>query len=150
MQKRKDGQGTYRSPLSDSKTPHLNTEFVRAIDATAIHRRQLEDAPRSRRSLALASAVARRAGEFAKVDVAVCPPFVYLEAVAKTIAGSNVGLGAQNMYHEKQGVFTGEVSSAMLVDLAVSTLFWATASGAIFQETNEAINKKVHAAFAVD
>ncbi len=100
-------------------------------------------------SVALASAVARRAGEFTKVDVAVCPPFVYLEAVAKAIAGSSVGLGAQNMYHEKQGAFTGEVSPGMLVDVGCKyVILGHSERRAIFQETNEAINKKVHAAFA--
>jgi triosephosphate isomerase (TIM) len=101
-------------------------------------------------AVALASAVARRAGEFAKVDVAVCPPFVYLDAVAKAIAGSSVGLGAQNMYHEKHGAFTGEVSPGMLVDVGCKyVVLGHSERRAIFDETNEAINEKVHAAFAV-
>ena len=50
-----------------------------------------------------------------KVDVAVCPPFVYLETIAGVVNASPVGLGAQNMHHEAKGAFTGEISAAMLV-----------------------------------
>ena len=49
-----------------------------------------------------------------RVEVAVCPPSVYLEAVGQAIKGSAVGLGAQNCYHEAKGAFTGEISPAML------------------------------------
>lgn len=65
----------------------------------------------------LAKTVAQRSGEFAGVDMAVCPPSVYLDAVGQSLAGSRVGLGAQNMYHEASGAFTGEISAAMLVDV---------------------------------
>src|SRR5262245_55295276 len=50
------------------------------------------------------------------IDVAVCPPFVYLFPVAKAIDGSGIRLGAQNVWHEPKGAFTGEVSVAMLKD----------------------------------
>lgn len=53
-------------------------------------------------------------------DVAVFPPFPYLQAVGKTLAHSGVLLGAQDLYHEANGAFTGEVSAEMLVDLHVS------------------------------
>lgn len=54
------------------------------------------------------------------VDVAVCPPFVYIDAVGRALsaAGSAVALGAQDVYFEPDGAFTGEVSTAMLRDLA--------------------------------
>jgi triosephosphate isomerase (TIM) len=100
-------------------------------------------------AVALASAIARRANEFANADVAVCPPFVYLDAVAKVIGGSKVALGAQNVYQEKQGAFTGEVSPNMLRDLGCKyVILGHSERRAIFHESNEAINKKVHAAFA--
>jgi triosephosphate isomerase len=56
------------------------------------------------------------------VDVAVCPPFVYIDAVGRALsaAGSAVALGAQDVYFEPDGAFTGEVSAAMLRDLACS------------------------------
>ncbi|MFP4244746.1 MAG: triose-phosphate isomerase, partial [Ectothiorhodospira sp.] len=49
-------------------------------------------------------------------DVAVCPPFVYLEQVAK-LTGSAIGLGAQDLSDQDAGAYTGEVSGAMLRDL---------------------------------
>ncbi len=69
-------------------------------------------------AVALAQAVARQVeNAAAKVDVAVCPPFVYLEAVAGALAGSAVGLGAQNAYPKDSGAYTGEVSMGMLRDI---------------------------------
>jgi triosephosphate isomerase len=100
-------------------------------------------------AVSLAAGVAKRASEFADVDIAVCPPFVYLEAVAKAIAGSTVALGAQNMYHAAQGAFTGEVSPAMLVDMGCRyVILGHSERRSVFRETNEEINKKAHAAFA--
>jgi triosephosphate isomerase len=100
-------------------------------------------------AVALAKGVAQRAADFAGVDIAVCPPFVYLEVVAEAIAGSKVALGAQNMHHAGQGAFTGEVSPTMLVDLGCKyVILGHSERRTIFRETNEEINKKVHAAFA--
>ena len=64
----------------------------------------------------LARGVAEKCGNACPVDVAVCPPFVYVEAVRAALQGSGVGLGAQNMYHEAEGAFTGEISGKMLLD----------------------------------
>jgi triosephosphate isomerase len=100
-------------------------------------------------AVALAKGVAQRAADFAGVDIAVCPPFVYLEVVAEAVAGSKVALGAQNMHHAGQGAFTGEVSPTMLVDLGCKyVILGHSERRTIFRETNEEINKKVHAAFA--
>jgi triosephosphate isomerase len=98
---------------------------------------------------ALAARVAKRASEFTNVDIAVCPPFVYLEAVAAAIAGSPVALGAQNMHHQTQGAFTGEVSPAMLIDIGCKyVILGHSERRAIFRESNDDVNKKVHAALA--
>lgn len=68
-------------------------------------------------AIELAKAVAKAAP--ARVQVGVAPPFVYLDAVGQALAGSAVLLGAQDVYFEKNGAFTGEVSIEMLKDLAV-------------------------------
>ena len=52
-----------------------------------------------------------------QVSVTLCPPFPYLAFVGEIIEGSRVALGAQNLYPEKEGAFTGEVSPTMLLDL---------------------------------
>ena len=51
-----------------------------------------------------------------KVEVAVCPPFVYLFPVADAIKASSIQLGAQDLYFEPKGAYTGEVSATMLAD----------------------------------
>ena len=51
------------------------------------------------------------------VDVAICPPFTALERVSSVVCCTGVGLGAQNMYWEAEGAFTGEVSAPHAVDL---------------------------------
>lgn len=100
-------------------------------------------------AVALAEGVAQGVAGSAGVDVAVCPPFVYLDAVAKALAGSAVGLGAQNMYHEAKGAFTGEISAAMLCDIGCKYVILGHSERRhVLGETDEAINKKVHAALA--
>jgi triosephosphate isomerase len=68
-------------------------------------------------AVALASEIVKGLGTEDRVSVAVCPPFPYLSLVSKALLGSKVSLGAQNLYPEKEGAFTGEVSPAMLLDL---------------------------------
>ena len=65
----------------------------------------------------LAKALAEEIGNDWPVDVAVCPPSVYLWPVRSALAGSALGLGGQNVYCESNGAFTGQVSVAMLVDV---------------------------------
>jgi triosephosphate isomerase (TIM) len=100
-------------------------------------------------SIALANAVANAAAAIDKVELAVCPPFVYLDAVQQTIAGSKLGLGAQNLYYESRGAFTGEISAAMLKDVGCQYVILGHSERRhILGETDEFINKKVHAALA--
>ena len=98
-------------------------------------------------AVALARAVAERSTSVTNADLAVCPPSVYLEAVGKALAGSKVGLGAQNMYHEASGAFTGEISAAMLVDLGCRYVILGHSERRhVLGETDAEINRKVIAA----
>src|SRR5262245_26335093 len=99
---------------------------------------------------ALAAAIAAKVGNSSAVDVAVCPPALYLEAVGKALAGSAVGLGAQNCYHEAKGAFTGELSPQMLVDIGCKyVILGHSERRAIFKESNQDVNRKVLAALGV-
>lgn len=83
----------------------------------------------------------------ANVDVAVCPPAVYLAEIAKTLAGSEIGLGAQNVYFEGNGAFTGEISVNMLKDVGCKyAVIGHSERRHILGETDELVNKKVVAA----
>jgi len=98
-------------------------------------------------AVALAEGVAREARNVEGVDLAVCPPSPYIDAVAVALAGSRVALGAQNMYHEPQGAFTGEISAAMLCDLGCTYVILGHSERRhILGETDAEVNKKVHSA----
>jgi triosephosphate isomerase len=99
---------------------------------------------------ALAAALAARVGRASNVEIAVCPPALYLDAVGQAIAGSAVGLGAQNCYHEAKGAFTGEVSPQMLLDIGCKyVILGHSERRAIFKESSQDVNRKVLAALAV-
>ncbi|MCE5268440.1 MAG: triose-phosphate isomerase [Planctomycetaceae bacterium] len=102
-------------------------------------------------AVALAEGVAKAAESVQGVDLAVCPPSCYLDAVGRAISGSKVLLGAQNMYHEPAGAFTGELSAAMLRDLGCTYVILGHSERRhILGETDAAINKKVHAALSAE
>src|SRR4029079_12056746 len=99
---------------------------------------------------ALAAAIATKIGATSTVDVAVCPPGLYLEAIAQAIKGSAVGLGAQNCYHEPKGAFTGEISPQMLVDIGCKyVILGHSERRQIFKESNQDVNRKVAASLGV-
>jgi triosephosphate isomerase len=97
----------------------------------------------------LATAVARGLGADARVKVAVCPPFPYLALVGDVLRGSPVALGAQNLYPEIEGAFTGEVSPAMLVDVGCKYVILGHSERRRrpeFAESDAFINRKVQTA----
>jgi len=97
--------------------------------------------------VALAKGVADKAAARPDIDVAVCPPSVYLDAVAAALKGTKIGVGAQNMYHEPQGAFTGEVSAKMLQDVGCQYVILGHSERRhILKETDADINKKTFAA----
>ena len=83
------------------------------------------------------------------VEVAVCPPFTALAAVAEVLAGSAIALGGQNCHWEASGAFTGEVSPSMLADLGCRlVLVGHSERRHVFHELDEEISRKVRAALA--
>ena len=83
------------------------------------------------------------------VDVAVCPAFVYVPLVADILAGSNIAVGAQDVYFEGNGAFTGEVSVAMLKDVGCEyAIIGHSERRHVIGETDELINKKLRATLA--
>ncbi|MCO6451428.1 MAG: triose-phosphate isomerase [Caldilineales bacterium] len=82
------------------------------------------------------------------VDAVVCPPFISLYPVADALATSNVGVGAQDVYFEEQGAFTGEVAPGMLQGLVSYCIIGHSERRAMFGETDEWVNKKAKALLA--
>ncbi len=78
-------------------------------------------------------------------EVVVCPPFTALQAVHAALEGGPIELGAQNVYHEKQGAYTGEVAPPMLLDVGCSyAIIGHSERRQYFGETDEMVNKKLH------
>jgi triosephosphate isomerase len=83
------------------------------------------------------------------VTVVLCPPFPYLALVGDILKGSRIGLGAQNMYPEAEGAFTGEVSPTMLLDLGCKYVILGHSERRHkMGESDSFINRKVECALA--
>jgi len=87
--------------------------------------------------------------EIDNVDKVLCPPFISLAAVRELIKGSSIRLGAQNLYFEEKGAYTGEISPLMLAELCEFVIIGHSERRQYFNETDEIINKKIKAALKV-
>ena len=97
-------------------------------------------------SLALVKELRPGLVEFKSVDSVICPPFTALARVAKLLEETDISLGAQNLFWEEQGAYTGEISPLMVAELADHIIIGHSERRAYFQDTDEAVNKKIKAA----
>ncbi|QYR21536.1 triose-phosphate isomerase [Paenibacillus sp. sptzw28] len=82
------------------------------------------------------------------VESVICAPYTTLPALVEAAKGTSIAIGAQNVHFEDNGAFTGEISGVMLKDLGVKyVIIGHSERRAYFAETDETVNKKVHAAF---
>jgi triosephosphate isomerase len=80
-------------------------------------------------------------------EILVCPPFTALHAVAKTLQGSNIQVGGQNLYPAQEGAYTGETSPAMLLDVGCSyVILGHSERRQYFQESDQFVNHKLKVA----
>jgi len=84
--------------------------------------------------------------KIANVEKVICPPFVSLAAVNELIRGSSIKLGAQNLYFEEKGAYTGEISPLMLAELCEFVIIGHSERRQYFGESGDIVNRKVMAA----
>lgn len=82
-----------------------------------------------------------------KTEIVLAPPFTLLETVGRGLHGTAIRLAAQNLFYEREGAFTGEISPMMLKDLGCAyVIVGHSERRRLFGETNELVNKKLRAA----
>jgi triosephosphate isomerase len=97
----------------------------------------------------LAKGLVDTIGSIDTIELAVFPPSVYLADICQAVAGSTIGVGAQNMYFEEKGAFTGEISGEMIKDVGCAyVLLGHSERRHVIGETDELTNKKVLKALA--
>ncbi len=105
---------------------------------------KMNTTPSEGRDLALA--IAAGSSDYPGVEVIVCPPFTGLANVSKTVEGSLVKVGAQNVSSEDSGAFTGEVSVSMLDELVTHIIVGHSERRALYGETDESVAAKANKA----
>jgi triosephosphate isomerase len=121
---------------------HL-TEIVRRKSIVANWKMHKTSAGAEQLATGIVEGMAHQGG----VEVILCPPFPYLALVGKIVSGSTISLGGQNMYPEKEGAFTGEVSPTMLLDVGCKFVILGHSERRhTMGETDPFINQKVRLA----
>ncbi len=101
-------------------------------------------------ALSLVDIILEDLDAFEGVEIVLVPPFIALYPVLELLEDTNIRLGAQNMYHQESGAYTGEVSPLMLREICDYVIIGHSERRAYFGETDEMVNLKVKAAFRHD
>jgi len=97
----------------------------------------------------LVTGMKKRLNSISGVEKVLCPPFISLTTVKELIKGTSIKLGAQNMYFELTGAYTGEISPVMLAGLCEFVILGHSERRAHFGDSDQIVNKKVQAALGM-
>lgn len=101
----------------------------------------------SKKAVLFVEELTKQLANYTGVEVVVCPPFTALSKVAEALEGSKISMGAQNMYPEPAGAYTGEISPLMLLEIGCEyVIIGHSERRMLLNETDEMINKKLKCA----